>query len=142
MNLSKGAAKYFRMIKAFVARYGAWRFFASQRWIAERLNCSVRSVKRWLAELREKGVIATKRRSQETMIYNVLRETLAPQMAPQMAPRIKEESSIVFPSERNNCRLSKKPPQRENRPTTDWFLVEKLWRGGMDEAEAVRRATA
>ena len=109
MNMPRGPRRLFKLIEKFVARYGAWGFFASQRWIAGKLGCSIRTVKRWTHFLIfEAKRIATRRRSQDTCVYNVL----APQMAPQMAPRIKEESATQIGSlpERKPAARQEMPP--------------------------------
>ncbi len=71
MTLSRGARRLFAVIHRFVQRYGPWGFYASRKWIADHLRKSVRSVARWVNELVSLGLIDTKRRSQETMLYNV-----------------------------------------------------------------------
>lgn len=97
-HLSRGARRLFQLIQNFTRRYRR-PFFASQLWVAGHLKASIRSVKRWYAELLGSGFIAQKRRSQRSAEIIVLRSILAPQMAPQMAPRYKEDSG-VSPTER------------------------------------------
>ena len=97
MPLSLGARRFLILTHKFILKYGPWGFYASQRWIAERMSCPIRTVKRWLRECIKAGRIQTKRRSQDTCLYNIL----SPQMSPQMSPRIKEESAtqIETPTE-------------------------------------------
>ena len=111
MRTHRGNRRLFLLIQRFVNRYGPWRFHASQAWMARRLGVSVRSIKRWIHELREDGAIECKRRSQDTMLYNIERDILAPQMAPQMAPRILTNSSTK--SMNTTCRKEAKPPARQ-----------------------------
>lgn len=104
MNPSRGARRLFQLIHRFIHKYG--QFFASQEWIAAKLKASIRSVKRWTAELLSGGFIARKRRAQQTATYEIIKDLqtilaphLAPQMAPQVAPHIKEEWGLT-PSEK------------------------------------------
>jgi hypothetical protein len=110
---SRGARRLFELIHKFIHRSGA--FFASQAWIAKHLKTSIRSVKRWTAELVKGGYVSHSTGRQQSATYRILRD-LPPKMAPHfppdwhligtsLAPHIKEEPSVEpsvesFPSEK------------------------------------------
>jgi hypothetical protein len=113
MKVSRGARRLYTLIEDFIHRSGS--FFASQPWIAKRLNTSTRSVQRWTAELLDKGYVFHSCGKQRSATYRILRE-LPPIMAAQkplewrviggsLAGHLKEDSFTSlrerdFPSER------------------------------------------
>ena len=106
MKVSRGARRLFNLIHRIIHNSKLGECFASQAWLAERLRkeirASVRSVKRWLAELVSGGYVETMRRPNRTSVYQI-RKVLAPPMAPPMAPPLKDEPSVLTPSERKQA---------------------------------------
>jgi hypothetical protein len=101
--MSRGASSLFHLIHRLIHRGKLGRCEAGQAWLASKLaqsiRASIRSVKRWLAELVAGGFVKSIRRPNRTSVYEILKE-LAPPMAPPMAPPVKEEPSGLTPSER------------------------------------------
>lgn len=98
-KVSRGARRLFQLIHSFIHKRG--EFFASQDWTAKHLKTSVRSVKRWTAELVDGGYVSHSLGRQTSARYRILRE-LPPFMAPQnsksgtsigtsLAPHLKED---------------------------------------------------
>ena len=113
MKPTRGARRLFQLIHRFIHKSGA--FYASQAWIAKNLKTSVRSVKRWTAELVDGGYIFHTSGRQHSATYRILKD-LPPKLAPHfppkwhligtsLAPHIKEEpfnspsGSELLPSE-------------------------------------------
>ena len=116
MLLSRGASALLRLITRFIEKYG--NFYAGQAWIADHVipgrKVSLRTVKRWTAELVQAGQLAIKRRSQNTSVYSLVQAKVALQVSPQMslrvAPRYKEE--MEHRKTTYTPRVARKPPVR------------------------------
>lgn len=116
MYLSRGASALLKLITRFIEKYG--KFYAGQGWIADHVipkgKVSVRTIKRWTAELVSAGLLAIKRRSQNTSVYSLLQVKVslqvAPQVALQVAPRYKEE--MEHRKTTYTPRVARKPPAR------------------------------
>lgn len=67
--LSRGANELYGLIKRFLKRYE--HFYASQLWIASRLDRSIATIRRWTKELLRAGVLGMKRRARDTAIYTL-----------------------------------------------------------------------
>jgi DNA-binding transcriptional MocR family regulator len=69
MNLSRGARDFYR----FLATFKPGRAFMYKKTMAEELNCSEQTVRRWITELRNGGYIATRKRQHASAVYTILR---------------------------------------------------------------------
>lgn len=72
MKLPRGPFSLLQLLRRFHARYGAWNVCLGQRKLATMLKCSVRTIRRWTDCLLKCQLIAVRRRSQETYLYDVL----------------------------------------------------------------------
>lgn len=70
MNLTKRQFTCLRIIQKFCARYE--EVFPGLEWLAGRLKCSTRTVKRVIATLKQRGLLAVKRRLYKTNLYSIL----------------------------------------------------------------------
>ena len=69
MNLSRGARRLLDLLKSFARRSG--RAFPFQKTLAEKLEVKIRTIKRWVRELREGGLIAVRRRQHSSAEYEI-----------------------------------------------------------------------
>ncbi len=113
--LSRGATRLLTLIQKFLTRYG--KFFASQTRIAAWLKTTARTVRRWTAELIQASLIATKRRSQNTLVYSLLPVKVSAQVSAQVSGQVSGHYKEDLNTYNNgNNVVARKPPRRAQTP--------------------------
>lgn len=69
LALSTGARRCLRLLASFAARSG--KAFPFQRTLAEKLDCNIRTVSRYVRELRDAGVVQVQKRQQSSALYKL-----------------------------------------------------------------------
>ena len=121
-------------LKAYLEGYArnGREIFAKRKYIAEKLKISVRTLARYLKHLREAGWLATVERKARYCIRRVLAAV------PSFVPSLGRSPFSEGKPGRKKARPLKK---RSTEPETNWYTFERLWRSGLSEEEALRRAT-
>lgn len=78
MHLSRGARRLYHLIQGFEERARLRRCIAGQEFLRRQLRCSLRSIKRWLAELVRASLVGVIRRFRRSNAYRILAPLLAP----------------------------------------------------------------
>lgn len=111
--LSKGAAEVLSLIQWFAKRGKIC--FARQQWFADKIGCTVRTIKRYFKELREAGFLATKLNGCKAAIHTVLKQLLSPRMSPQIPKMSPQKGSLLntmnfkYLNQHNGCAAPEKP---------------------------------
>jgi Helix-turn-helix domain len=67
-DLSSGARRCFSLLASFAARSG--QAFPFQRTLAMKLDCNLRTVNRYVRELRDAGILAVRKRQRSSALYS------------------------------------------------------------------------
>lgn len=101
--MSRGARECLRYLASLDSAGGS--VFPLQRTIAKRLGCDVRSVKRYVRELRKAGCIVIQRRGRTSAIYEIQKGQFVPSSVPSSVPsgRRYKEVCLVSPERKPPC---------------------------------------
>lgn len=120
MLLSRGATRLLTLIKKFLDRYGPNGCRFGQEWLAREFGKTSRTIRNWCNELRQAGIITTRRRSQDTMVYRLVNAEISGQVSGRISGQVSGRyigvpSITITPSHQRakTARVRRKPPQKE-----------------------------
>jgi len=114
MNLSRGARRLLDLLKSFARRSG--RAFPFQKTLAEKLEVKIRTIKRWVRELREAGLIAVRRRQHSSAEYEIQKGQNVPSDVPSGVENVPSGHPVSLLTEVKSfsggecARVPRKPP--------------------------------
>lgn len=124
MQLSRGTRRLLTELKSYARHSG--RAFPFQETLATRLGVDVRTIKRWVRELREAGQITVRRRQHSSAEYEIQKGQNVPSNVPSGAENVLSGAPYLYMSSNLELRgvrpATKKPPQSEDQ-FVDWMEV-------------------
>ncbi len=122
MHLSPGAQRLLDALKDYTCRYD--RVFPFQKTLAEKLRCSIQTIRRWVAELKKAGAVAVKKCGRTSATYTLVKSFLEQQIKAVRGLReVIKRSGVAHPYSSVKSYIKKqytawnpprrKPPERE-----------------------------
>lgn len=135
--LSRTARAILRIFNGFKSRGQA--IFCRQSWLASEIrktegHCTREQVNRCISKLALLGFISKLERHSRFWTYRLEKCHVTPERTPHVTSH--GRSSFI------NSVVQRKAPSKAKAPRTNWHEFERLWRSGVSEDEAMRRATA
>ncbi len=110
MKLSRGAERLFDLLKWYTARFRS--VFPKQETLARHLKCSIRTIIRWLGELKSRGAVAVQRCGPQSADYAVSEAFLKQQLAAENVTSLAELCRVSGRATRR-VPITEFPPRRK-----------------------------
>ena len=137
-NLSRGARRCFQTLQSFARKSG--RAFPFQSTLAAELEVDIRTVRRYIRELRIAGWISVEKRQHSSALYTIQTGQNVRSGVLSEAKNVRSERSGPYITERLTTSDSSAEPPTHIKTETGYTYLNPVWQQWRDREQRIRRA--